>query len=90
VFCELVIPNTFSPNDDGFNDTWIIENLINYTEAKLKVYNRWGDIVFTSTGYDTPWEGKSAGANLPAAVYYYVLEVPEIDKNYAGQLTIVR
>jgi gliding motility-associated-like protein len=88
--CDLVIPNTFSPNDDSFNDTWIIENLINYTQAKLKVYNRWGDIVFTSTGYDTPWEGKSVGANLPAAVYYYVLDVPELDKNYAGQVTIVR
>ena len=90
VLCELVIPNTFSPNDDGFNDTWIIENLINYTAAKLKVYNRWGDIVFTSTGYNKPWKGKSAGANLPAAVYYYVLEVPETKKNYAGQVTIVR
>jgi len=88
--CPLVIPNTFSPNGDGFNDTWIIENLILYTEAKLKVYNRWGDIVYSSTGYDTPWEGRSVGTILPAAVYYYVLNVDEIGENYAGSVTIVK
>jgi gliding motility-associated-like protein len=86
---EIIIPNTFSPNEDGFNDIWEIENLSIYSDAKVKVYNRWGDIVFTSTGYDTPWEGKS-GTPLPAAVYYYVITVESISETYAGSVTIVK
>lgn len=86
---EIIIPNTFSPNEDGFNDTWIIENLSIYSDAEVKVYNRWGDIVFTSTGYDTPWKGKF-GATLPAAVYYYVIIVESINQTYAGSVTIVK
>jgi len=89
--CPLIIPNTFSPNGDGFNDTWFIESLVLYTNAKVKVYNRWGDVVFQSTGYDTPWDGQFSGTNMAAAVYYYVIEVDELDpSSYAGQLTIVR
>lgn len=88
--CEIIIPNTFSPNDDDFNDIWFIENLPSYTETEVKVYNRWGDIVFTSTGYTEPWDGKYANVSVPAAVYYYVIDVPEIEKNYHGTVTILR
>ncbi|MBL4657867.1 MAG: gliding motility-associated C-terminal domain-containing protein, partial [Flavobacteriales bacterium] len=88
--CEIVVPNTFSPNDDSFNDTWYIESLSTYTQCKVKVYNRWGDIVFKSTGYDEPWDGKYANIGVPAAVYYYVIEVSEIDQNYHGSVTVVR
>lgn len=86
---EIIVPNTFSPNGDGFNDTWIIENLAVYTDADVIVYNRWGDIVFTSTGYETPWKGKF-GTVLPAAVYYYVITIESINKTFAGSVTIVK
>jgi len=85
----IVVPNTFSPNGDDFNDIWHIDNLSAYSDAEVKVYNRWGDIVFSSTGYETPWEGKFGGA-LPAAVYYYVITIESINQTFAGSVTIVK
>lgn len=75
--CDISIPNAFTPNDNGTNDDWQIENLIYFSECVVKVYNRWGDVVFRSKGYETPWDGreKLTNAELPPAVYYYVIEL---------------
>ncbi|HIA13140.1 MAG TPA: T9SS type B sorting domain-containing protein [Flavobacteriales bacterium] len=98
--CPVEVPNVFSPNGDGINDTWDIKNLSLYPECEVKVHNRWGDIVFKQTGYDTPespqWEGTSLGLiPLPFGVYYYVIENVAIEnfaagyKHY-GSVTIVK
>jgi len=89
-FCDPEVHNTFTPNGDGLNDTWEIKHLKAYTECKVKIYNRWGDIVYKSTGYDKPWDGKALKVPLPSAVYYYVIVVDEIGKTYNGSVTIVR
>ena len=75
--CDISIPNVFTPNGNGTNDDWQIENLIYFTECVVKVYNRWGDVVFRSKGYETPWDGRErlTKAELPPAVYYYVIEL---------------
>ena len=65
----LEIPNSFTPNDDGFNDRWSIPDLIAYDRARLLVYDRWGQIVFRSTGYPQPWDGKRNGKPVPAGAY---------------------
>lgn len=72
VFSEIVIPNAISPNGDGANDRWIIENLGFYQDHLLRVYNQWGNIVFESLGYQNDWDGE----NLPDGTYFYTLEFP--------------
>ncbi|NDB36511.1 MAG: gliding motility-associated C-terminal domain-containing protein [Flavobacteriia bacterium] len=71
------IPNTFSPNDDGTNDTWIIPGIENYPQNRMIIMNRFGDLLYESTGYDVvnAWAGKRNGQVLPDGVYYYLLEL---------------
>ena len=89
-FCEIQIPNTFSPNEDGINDTWAIKNLEIYLDCEVHVYNRWGDRVFNSTGYLTEWDGTSGSGSLPSAVYYYVINIASIGQTFSGSVTLLR
>jgi gliding motility-associated-like protein len=64
------VPNIITPNGDGKNDEFVISGLENGT--KLTIYNRWGDVVYTSTNYNNDWNGK----NITDGVYFYVLDLP--------------
>jgi gliding motility-associated-like protein len=77
VFKELKVPNAFTPNGDGKNDTWKIPGLEDYKNATVQVYNRWGQVVFKSTGYSNPWRGDINGTPLPTGAYYYVIQPKE-------------
>ncbi|UKJ09014.1 gliding motility-associated C-terminal domain-containing protein [Solitalea lacus] len=90
VFSDLKIPNVFSPNNDNVNDTWKIDGILNYPNATVQVYNRFGDEVFYSLGYGIPWDGRTKGQSLPAATYYYVIRPnnPRIQP-IAGSVTIL-
>lgn len=86
---ELTIPNVFSPNNDGNNDTWEIGNLLNYADNDLVVVNRWGNEVYKSKSYKNNWNGDK----LAEGTYYYVLRVTLCDgteKMYKGYVMIVR
>ena len=86
-FNSLGAPNTFSPNGDGVNDTWIIE-AIRGLKCKVLIINRYGSIVFSSTGYSIPWDGKFGGIDVPQGAYYYKISVN--NKTFAGNINIVR
>lgn len=73
VYPKITIANTFSPNNDGKNDTWEVANLSAYPHSILTVYNRYGGQVFRSVGGDRAWDGKLNGRPLPATAYYYIL-----------------
>ena len=88
--CPIVIPNTFSPNNDGINDTWVIKNLGLYNKCTVTIYNRWGDKVYYSEGYENPWEGNNRSDAVPYGVYYYVITSEELETNYAGSVTILK
>src|SRR5690606_14881394 len=68
-----MIPNAFSPNGDGKNDTWNINYLDTYVNANITIFNRYGQQVFSATPYNTPWDGKFNGSDLPIGVYYYII-----------------
>lgn len=87
---DLIIYNTFTPNNDGINDTWVIDNIDQYPNNIIKVYNRNGHIVFETTNYNNYWDGKYYGNNLPAATYYYVIDLGDGSDIYKGDLTIIR
>ncbi len=84
------IYNVFSPNGDGVNDTWDIDNIYLYPNVEINVFNQWGNKVFESTGYDKPWDGTYNGKILPAATYYYTLDLKNGDAPYSGSLTILK
>lgn len=71
------IPNTFSPNNDGTNDTWIIPGISNYPDNTMRIMNRFGDALYESTAYNTvnAWTGIYNGKELPDGVYYYLLDL---------------
>lgn len=81
------IPNAFSPNDDGINDVWVIRNADLFPDIEVNVYNRWGDKLFESKGYDTPFDGTRNGVALPAGTYYYKVLIDGV--LYTGDLTIM-
>lgn len=87
----LDVPNTITPNGDNYNDTWILENIELYSNAVVKIFNKWGNEIYSSTGAYTPWDGTDNGNPLPSEVYYYIIKLnnPE-DNQYTGTITIVR
>ncbi|MEJ2881827.1 gliding motility-associated C-terminal domain-containing protein [Pedobacter sp. GR22-6] len=90
VYQTVKIPNVFSPNSDGLNDTWKIGAIESYEQPIVRVMNRSGELVFESTGYDQDWDGKQGGKDLPVGVYYYVIRLAEDLKPQTGSVTILR
>ncbi len=94
VFVKLlkapVIPNVFTPNRDGRNDTWVIEYLDTYPGCIVEVFNRYGQIIFRSVGYSRPWDGTYNGKEVPAGTYYYIVDPKNGRQRMAGFVDIVR
>ena len=85
-----VIPNTFTPNGDGINDTWDIQYLNEYPYCTVNIYDRYGQKVFTENGYGTPWDGTYRGAPLPQGTYFYIISPGSGRKVLSGSVTIIR
>lgn len=92
VIPEIIIPTGFTPNGDGWNDTWVIDHIDLFPECEVEVYNRWGDQLFRSVGYQQPWDGKYDGGFVPVGTYYYVIQLndPRFPDAYTGPLTVIR
>jgi gliding motility-associated-like protein len=94
VFVKLLlkplIPNIFTPNGDGIHDTWVIGNLESYPGCTVDVFDRGGNRVLSSTGYQIPWNGKLNGKDLPVGTYYYVINPKNGRSPISGSVTIVR
>jgi gliding motility-associated-like protein len=86
VYDRLWIPDAFSPNGDGVNDRWEIQNLALLPEASVTVYNRWGEIVFRGNGTGQRWDGRVGGQPVPSGVYAYQIQTPE--HTYRGSLQV--
>ncbi|MCS7086454.1 MAG: gliding motility-associated C-terminal domain-containing protein, partial [Bacteroidia bacterium] len=82
------IPNGFSPNGDGINDTFVIIRgiLSKYPNNKLSIYNRWGTEVYFKEGYDNGWDAK----DLPDGTYWYVLDLGDGSEVKKGFVTVMR
>ncbi len=93
VLSEVDIPNTFSPNDDGNNDKWIISGIENYPDARVKIFTRWGQEVFQSTGYSTEkaWDGTVNGGKVNESVYFYIIELKDSSNTILkGSITVIK
>lgn len=74
---DPVIPTVITPgNIDGKNDVFVIDFLDDvYPECHVVIFNRWGSVVFESTGYSEPWDGTYKGEYLPMGTYFYRIEL---------------
>ncbi len=92
LYPEVDIHSGFTPNSDNINDFWVIGNLQNYPSIEVWIYNRWGEELFYSQGYNQPWDGTYNGNNLPIGTYYYVIDFnkPGFELTTDGPVTILR
>ena len=90
VYKDVYVPNAFSPNNDGLNDTWNIPVLSAYPEFDLTVYNRYGQVVFQNKNTNRPWNGKFKGELLPVGVYVYVIDLKAEKRILKGTVTLFR
>ena len=81
--------NLVTPNGDGFNDTWFVENLVDYPACEVLIFNEFGEIVFQEREYDNDWAGEFQGARLPDGTYYYIITCPDAAALYKGHVTIL-
>lgn len=98
--CDVTVPNVFTPNNDGVNDLFYIENLAYFPGSYFVVYNRWGKKVFESNDYGAQcasindlgcWDGRDAvtGSDCAEGTYFYVLKIPD-GREYNGHVNIFR
>ena len=83
----------FSPNADGYNDTWEITYLNQYSNVKVEIFNRWGSKIWESLSPSVEnWDGTYKGSDLPSGTYYYIISFDgsENREPLSGPVTIVR
>ncbi len=85
---DCVVPDVISPNSDGLNDALVIP-CSDSKRVALKIFNRWGDLVFESDNYDNNWAGTHDGNDLPPGPYYYVFEEDGVEAQ-TGCVSIAR
>jgi len=90
---ELLIPNAFTPNHDGQNDIFRINNMTDEKLIDFKVFNRWGTILFRTTDAREGWDGTNKKVAQPVGVYGYVIRIGYADgyvETYKGTVTLIR
>ena len=73
-FIDIEIPNFFTPDGDGQNDTWIPRNIEPYPEILIKIYDRYGRVVEEDVVSKNGWDGIYHGTELPTGDYWYVIQ----------------
>ncbi len=85
----LKATNLLSPNGDGVNDVWKVDNIDMYPQAVVRIFDKAGRIVYTKKGYDNTWDGTYNGQPLAESTYYYIVDL-EAGKVLRGYITLVR
>jgi gliding motility-associated-like protein len=83
--CYLAVPSAFTPNNDGKNDTFFPANAIKAENLKFMIYNRWGNLVFSSSNWKQGWDGTFKGSPLATGVYVWMLSYTERDSKLSRQ-----
>lgn len=88
---RIKLPTGISPNNDGFNDFYVVGGLKYCQKVTLTVYNRWGNVVFKKDNYDNSWDGTNQqGEDLPQGTYFILLTLHDSGSNMSGFVDIRR
>jgi gliding motility-associated-like protein len=93
-FCLIDVPTAFTPNNDGRNDFFAPHNALKADNYQFKVYNRWGQLLFSSTNWREKWDGTISGVKQPPGVYVWMLSYVHRDTGQPvfkkGTITLIR
>ena len=84
------IKNFFSPNGDGINDFWVIDDILDNPINEVKVFSQNGTLIFSQRNYKNTWDGTYKGEAIPPGTYYYEINVYNGEQIVKGFLTIIR
>lgn len=89
-YFDFTVPNVFSPNGDGINDWWEVDLRLGLSSCtSFKIFNRWGQLMFESSGVDPTWNGRTyGGEKAELGIYFYIMEVNE--EQFTGSFTLLR
>jgi gliding motility-associated-like protein len=87
---SINVSNLFTPDGDGINDYFVIEQNYLYQDYELTVYNAAGQQVFKQVDYQNDWDGTYEGNKLPTGTYFYLLKKLDGSKSFKGVITLVR
>ncbi|MCB9195748.1 MAG: HYR domain-containing protein [Flavobacteriales bacterium] len=95
---DLAIPTGFTPNNDSYNDFFVIQGVEAFPDNELLIYNRWGNLVYNKVGYLNEWDGlNNNGEQLPDGTYFVIFEIKSgnldninIDIPYSGYVDLRR
>lgn len=90
VYKDVLVPNAFTPNKDGINDSWHIPALNALSKFDVRVFNRYGQIVFHTSNMNKGWNGKYNGIDQPAGTYVYLISIDNGKRILKGTLTLIR
>jgi gliding motility-associated-like protein len=91
--CLLLMPNAFTPNNDGLNDLFRVKYPGFIKSFKMTVYNRWGEKIFETTNALTGWNGKYKGLDQPMGNYIWIISYTDIDgrsETLKGNVILIR
>jgi gliding motility-associated-like protein len=89
-FYVIGIPSFFTPNNDGYNDTWKVIGFENYPNAEITIFDRFGKLITRLSKEKTVWDGTYNGNQLPATDYWFVINIPEINQQTKGHFALKR
>uniref|UniRef100_UPI0040473EFD T9SS type B sorting domain-containing protein n=2 Tax=Roseivirga sp. TaxID=1964215 RepID=UPI0040473EFD len=87
---DAKIKNFFSPNEDGTNDTWVIDDILDNPINEVKVFSQNGTLLFSERNYKNTWKGTYNGKAIPPGTYYYEINIYNGESIIKGFLTIIR
>ncbi len=93
--CYLYLPNSFTPSGDKINDTFHPMYDCDITDYELRIYNRWGEELFSTTNPEEGWTGVYDDKPVPDGVYVYTvryssISLPDIRREFQGSVTVIR
>lgn len=88
---DIDVPNFFTPNNDGFNDTWQIEGLDRLPDSEVSIFDRYGKLLRRFKASESiSWDGEYQNKPVPSDDYWYVIHLEPIDKIIKGNVTVKR
>ncbi len=91
---ELTIYTSFTPNQDGYNDLWVIDGISRFPSATVEIINRWGTVVYErQTDYEAnQWNGtfRDTGKEVSAGTYYYIVTIESNNEVYKGAIELIK
>jgi gliding motility-associated-like protein len=89
-FIVLIAPKYFTPNNDSYNDVWEVKGLVNYPEAEVSIFDRYGKLITRLNAKKLMWDGTFNKSLLPASDYWYILKIDNTKPQLSGHFSLKR